>query len=144
MSATNAAETAILSLIFTATAWADIAENDSSSPATSFYISLHTASPGEAGDQSTNETAYTGYARVAVARTGIGWTVTGGSVVNDGEIAFGQCTASPGAAITHVGLGTASSGAGALLLFNALDSNITMSVGTVPIFAIGELEFTCD
>lgn len=144
MSASNAAETAILSLIFTATAWADIAENDSSSPATSFYISLHTASPGEAGDQSSNETAYTGYARVAVTRDTSGWTVSGGSVTNDAEIAFGQCTASPGAAITHVGLGTASSGAGALLLFNALDSSITMQTGTVPIFSATELEFTVE
>jgi hypothetical protein len=70
--------------------------------------------------------------------------VTGGSVVNDGELAFGQCTASPGSDITHVGLGTASSGAGTLLLFNALDASIAMQVGTVPIFSIGELEFTCD
>lgn len=144
MSATNGTETAILSLIFTATAWADIAQNDGSSPATSFYISLHTASPGEAGDQTTNETAYTGYARVAVTRDATGWTVTGNSVTNDAEIAFAQCSASPGSAITHVGLGTASSGAGTLLLFNPLDSSVTMSAGTVPIFSATELEFTCD
>jgi hypothetical protein len=93
MSATNATETAILSLIFTATAWADIAQNDGSSPATTFYISLHTATPGETGDQTSNETAYTGYARVSVSRDASGWTVTGNSVTNDAEIAFGQCTA---------------------------------------------------
>lgn len=144
MSATNATETAILSLIFTATAWADMAENDTSSPQTSFHISLHTASPGEAGSQDTSEVAYTGYARVEVTRDGTGWTVTGGSVTNDAELTFGQCTASPGSDITHVGLGKASSGAGTLLLFATLDSPITMQVGTVPVFSIGELEFTCD
>lgn len=144
MSATNTTETAILSLIFTATAWADIAENDSAAPATSFYISLHTASPGEAGTQETNETAYTGYARIAVTRDGTGWTVTGGSVVNDAEIAFGQCTAAPGGAITHVGLGLSLSGAGTLLLSNPLDNSVTMQVGAVPIFSIGELEFTAE
>ena len=144
MSATNATESAILSLIFTATAWADIAENDATSPTASFWISLHTASPGDAGDQSSNETAYTGYARIEVARTTGGWTVTGNAVTNDAEIAFGQCSASPGAAITHVGLGKASSGAGTLLLYGTLDSSVTMQVGTVPIFSAGELEFTCD
>ena len=144
MSATNSVETAILSLIFTATTWDNIAEDDSTSPATSFYISLHTASPGEAGDQTSNETAYTGYSRVEVTRDGTGWTVSGGSCTNDAEIAFGQCTASPGSALTHVGLGLSSSGAGTLLLFNALDSSVTMQTGTVPIFSAGELEFTCD
>jgi hypothetical protein len=144
MSATNATETAILGLIFTATAWADMAENDATSPQATFYVSLHTATPGEAGGQDTNEAAYTGYARVAVTRDASGWTVTGNSCTNDAEIAFGLCTASPGAAITHVGLGKSSSGAGTLLLFNALDSSVTMQVGTVPIFSAGELEFTCD
>lgn len=144
MSATNTTETAILSLIFTATAWADMAQNDGSSPATAFYISLHTASPGEAGDQTTNEVAYTGYSRVSVDRSTSGWTVTGNSCTNDAEIAFGQCSASPGSNITHVGLGLSSSGAGTLLLFNALDASIAMQVGTVPIFSATELEFTCD
>lgn len=144
MSATNSMESAILSLIFTATTWNNIAENDSSSPATSFYISLHTASPGEAGDQTSNETAYTGYARIAVTRDASGWTVSGNSVTNDAEIAFGQCSASPGSNITYVGLGLSSTGTGTLLLFNELDASIPMTVGTVPIFSATELEFTCD
>jgi hypothetical protein len=144
MSATNAFEASILGLIFTASAIADLAENDATSPATNLYISLHTASPGETGDQTTNETAYTGYARVAVARTTSGWTVTNGSCVNDAEIAFAICTASPGSAISHVGVGLSSSGAGTLLISNALDASVTMQVGTTPIFSAGELEFTCD
>jgi hypothetical protein len=144
MSATTSVETAVLSLIFTATAWSKIADNTATTPATSFYISLHTASPGETGDQTSNELAYTGYARVAVTRDGSGWTVTGNSCTNDAEIAFGQCTASPGSNITYVGLGLDSSGAGTLLLYNALDASIAMQVGTVPIFSAGELEFTCD
>lgn len=41
------------------------------------YVSLHTGDPGEAGDQTTNEATYAGYARVAVARDSGGWTVTG-------------------------------------------------------------------
>ncbi len=144
MSASNATETAILSLIFTATAWADIAENDATSPQTSFWISLHTANPGDAGDQTTSEAGYTGYARIEIARSAAGWTVTGGSVVNDADVTFGQCTAAPGSDLTYVGLGKASTGAGTLLLSNPLDNPIAMQVGTVPVFSAGELEFTCD
>lgn len=144
MSATNATETAILSLIFTATTWDNIAENDTTSPATSFYISLHTADPGDAGDQTTSETAYTGYARKQVTRDGTGWTVSAGSVTNDADIAFATCTSSPGSNITHVGLGLSSSGSGTLLLTAQLTTAIAMQVGSTPIFSAGDLEFTCD
>ena len=37
-------------------------------PLGNFYVSLHTADPGEAGDGSANECAYVGYARQAVSR----------------------------------------------------------------------------
>ena len=73
----------ILALIFNATAWADIAENDTSSPAGNLYLSLHTASPGVGNNQTTNETAYTNYARIAVVRTASGWDVpSGGATAN--------------------------------------------------------------
>lgn len=144
MSATNAVETALLELIFKGTTWANVADNAASSPLTSFYISLHTANPADTGDQTTSETAYTGYARVQVTRDGTGWTVTNNAAVNAAQITFGQCTASPGSDLTYVGLGTASSGAGRLLLSNPLDSAVTMQAGTVPIFSAGELEFTAD
>lgn len=144
MSATNAVETAILELIFKATTWNGFAENDTTSPNTSYYVSLHTANPGEAGDQTTSETAYTGYARIAITRDGTGWTVSGNAATNAAQVTFGLCTASPGSNISYVGLGTLVSGAGSLLLSNPLDNAIAMQVGTVPIFSIGELEFTCD
>jgi hypothetical protein len=141
MSATNALETAIRKIIDEATAdatWTAL------TGASTFYISLHTASPGDAGDQTTSETAYTGYARVAVSRGTDGWTVTAGSSVNDATIAFGQCTASPGAAISYVGRGLSSSGAGTLLEYIALDNAITLQVGSVPEFSAGALAFTAD
>jgi hypothetical protein len=144
MSATNAVEDAILSLIFTATTWNGFAENDTSSPNTSFYISLHTADPGEAGSQTTSETAYTGYARIEVARTTGGWTVSSGTVTNDAEIAFPICSAAPGSNLTHVGIGTDASGAGTLLFSDALSSSVIMQVGTTPIFSVGELDLSCN
>lgn len=143
MSATNATEDAILSLIFTATTWDGFAENDTTSPNTQFYISLHTADPGEAGSQNTSETAYTGYARIAVARTTDGWTISSGTATNDADIEFGQCTASPGSNLTYVGIGTDASGAGTLLLSAALTNSITMQVGATPLFSAGELDITC-
>jgi hypothetical protein len=143
MSATNALEDAILSLIFTATTFEGVAENDATSPVTSWYISLHTADPGEAGSQNTSETAYTGYARQAVLRDGTGWTITSGTATNDSDISFPQCTASPGGNITHVGIGTDVSGAGTLYLSAALTDSIIMQVGATPIFSAGELDITC-
>jgi hypothetical protein len=59
-----------------------------SSSAGSYYFSLHTADPGEAGDQTTSEAAYTSYARVAVARSGSGFTVTGNAVALAADVTF--------------------------------------------------------
>lgn len=132
MSKGNTFENDILKLIFNATTINDLAENDTTSPATNLYVSLHTSDPGEAGDQTTNEAAYTGYARVAVARTTGGWTVTNNSVSPVAAIEFGECTASAGSAITHFGVGTGSSGAGKLLYKGTVSPNITMSVGVIP------------
>lgn len=132
----------ILALIFNATAWADIAENDSSSPAANLYLSLHTADPGVGNSQLTNETAYTNYARVAVARTTSGWDVpSGGATANAALVQFAQCGAS-GATLTHVAIGTASSGAGTVLYAGALSSSLAVANGIQPQFAVGALDVT--
>lgn len=130
MSKGNTFETDILALIFNATTINDLAENDTTSPATTLTVALHTADPGEAGTQSTSETAYTGYARVAVARTAGGWTVASGSVSPAANIDFGECTASPGAALTHFSVGTGVSNK--LLYSGTVTPNITMAVGVIP------------
>ena len=144
MSATNDVENALLELIFKGTTWANMADNAAGTPATTFYISLHTATPGEAGSQTSSEAAYTGYARVAVVRTASGWTVSGSAAVNTAEIVFGECTASPGSPIRYAGLGLSSSGSGRLLLFSPLAEAIEMVEGTIPVFAEGQLRFTVD
>lgn len=132
MSKGNTFENDWLKLLFNATAIANIADNAASSPLTNIFVSLHTADPGEAGDQTTSETAYTGYARIAVARTSGGWTVTANSVSPVANIDFGECTASPGGVITHFAVGTAISGAGKLLYSGTVSPNITMAVGVIP------------
>jgi hypothetical protein len=135
MSKTNTCENSLLLLIFNNTDFAGIGDAgglQNSAAAGSLYVSLHTGDPGEAGSQTTSETAYTGYARVAVARSGAGWTVTGNSVSPTANVDFGECTASPGAALTHFGVGTDSSGTGTLLYKGTLTPNITMATGVIP------------
>ena len=132
----------ILALIFNATAWADIAENDSSAPATNLYLSLHTADPGVGNDQTTNETAYTNYARIAVARTTGGWDApASGATANAALAQFAQCGVT-GATLTHVAIGTASSGAGTVLYAGALSSSLAVANGIQPQFAAGALDVT--
>ncbi len=131
MSKSNAFENSLLKLIFNATAIANLADNAASSPLTNLYVSLHTADPGEAGDQSTSEATYTGYARVAVLRTSGGWTVTNNSVSPVANIDFANCTAGTNT-ITYFGVGTASSGAGVLYYSGTVTPSISVSSGVTP------------
>ena len=131
MSKGNTFENDWLKLIFNATAIANIADNAASSPLTNLYVSLHTSDPGEAGDQTTNETNYTSYARVAVARSGSGWTVTNNSVSPAAEISFPACTGGT-ATITHFAVGTAASSTGKPLYSGTVSPTISVSSGVTP------------
>jgi hypothetical protein len=148
MSATNAFETALLQHIFQNADIALIGDATGlrgSSTAGSLYVSLHTADPGEAGSQTTNETSYTGYARAAVVRSAGGWTVSGANVSNAAIVSFGPCTAGP-VTITHFGVGTASSGAGSLLFKGVLGASIavTTTSNATQSFAAGALDVDVD
>jgi len=132
----------VLALVFNATNWANIADNASSSPATNLYLSLHTADPGVGNNQTTNETAYTNYTRVAVARTTSGWAVpSSGATSNAALVQFPQCGVS-GATITHVAIGTASSGAGTVLYAGALNSSLAVANLIQPQFSASALTVT--
>lgn len=134
MSKSNTWETGLLNLLFANADFAGVGDATGlrgSSVAGSLYVSLHTADPGEAGDQTTSEIAYTSYARVAVARSGAGWTVTGNSVSPAANIEFPAGTGGSGTA-THFGVGTASSGAGKLLYSGAISPNIVCGSGVTP------------
>lgn len=110
---------------------------------TNLYVSLHTADPGEAGNQTTSEATYTSYARVTVARTSGGWTVSGNQASNTALIQFPQCTGGSNT-ITHVVVGTAVSGTGQILYSGALTSSLSVSSGIQPQFSIGALVITED
>jgi len=133
MSKGNTTENDWLKLYFNATAIANIADNAASSPATNLYVGLHTADPGEAGDQTTSETTYTSYARVAVARTSGGWTVTTNSVSPAANITFPTGTGGSGS-VTHFGVGkTGPTGAGVLGYSGTVTPNITVGNTITPI-----------
>jgi hypothetical protein len=132
----------ILALIFNGTAWADLAENDASGPATQLFVRLHTGvvNPGDPGNQ--NEASYGSYAAQAVARTTGGWTVpSAGALENVAAILFAECTSGSNV-ITHVSINKAASGAGACLYTGALSASRTISAGIQPQFAIGALDVT--
>lgn len=146
MSATNAFETALLTLYFNNTDHANVGDAagiQNSATAGSFYISLHTGDPGEAGDQTTSEATYTSYARVAVARSGAGWTIASANVSNAAAITFPAATGGSNT-ITHFGIGSDSSGAGNLFFKGALSASLAVSAGITPSFAIGELDVNLD
>lgn len=130
MSKSNALENDILDLLFNATAIADLAENDSSSPATSLTWALHTSDPGEAGDQANNEAGYTSYARKAETRNSGGHTITGSSMSPTGNVDF--VTASGGGETeTHFSIGPDAAG-DYMMYFGTVTPNIAVSNGVTP------------
>lgn len=143
MSKANTTENSLLALIFNAVTFNGIAENDSTSPNTDLYLALHTADPGEAGTQDTNEATYTSYARIAVVRSAGGWTVSGNTAINASLAQFPQCTGGTNT-ITHVSIGLLSSGAGTILYSGALNASLAVANLIQPQFSAGALTVTED
>lgn len=146
MTMSNASEAALLNLLFLNIDWAGIGDAgglQNSATAGSFYVSLHSSDPGEAGDQTTNEISYTGYARVAVARSGSGWSLSSSTISNVAAVQFGECT-SGSATAAHFAIGTDSSGTGAIIVSGSLTSSRSISAGITPIFNAGSLSATVD
>lgn len=141
MSLTNEAENLLVLLLFQNANWANIGDATGlrgSTTAGSFFISLHTADPGETGDQTTNEANYTSYARVAVARTSGGFSVTADTASNAAAVTFPACTGGS-STCTHFGIGTASTAAGHLVASGALTASLAVTNGITPSFAIGAM-----
>ena len=144
--ATDTLENQLLLLLFNNANLAGLGDSTGlrgSTAAGSLYISLHTADPGEAGTQSTSEATYTGYARVAVARTAAGWTITDNAFSNTADVVFPAATGGSNT-ITHLGIGTAATGAGKLLWRGAFanPSSLPVSAGIAPKFDAGVISGT--
>lgn len=128
-------EANILKLYFNATAIANLADNASVSPETNVALALHTADPADAGNQSTSEAAYTGYARQDVLRTSAGFTVGSTSPTQaalTSAVDFPQATAGSETE-TFFSAGKASGGATAdIYAAGPISPNIPVSNGVTP------------
>lgn len=132
MSISNTTENAILNLIFSATAWANYADNAASTPQTNIHAGLHTADPGDAGTMSTSESAYTSYARTNVARSTGFTTSTTGSVSPAVVVEFPAGTGGSAGPVTHFSLGKTGGGATAILYSGTVAPNIVTGDGVTP------------
>lgn len=113
--------------------------------ATTLYLSLHTATIGSGGNQTTNEITYTGYSRVALTRSSSGafTAASGAASENNAEIQFGNPTAGTfPITVTHVALGENASGSGTVIEYTALNTPLVINTNVQPKFATGTLDFT--
>jgi hypothetical protein len=121
----------LLALLFNGTSIANLAENASVAPLTQLWVALHTASPGASGTQATAEAAYTGYARQALPRSTLGFTVSGASCSPAVNVTFPVCTANAEFE-TFFSVGVAATGAGEILYFGPIAPVIAVQVGVTP------------
>jgi hypothetical protein len=117
----------LLKLIFQATTIANLADNTATSPNTSLYVSLHTADPLAAGNQSTSEAVYSTYTRATVARTSGGFTVTTNSVSPAATISFPACATIATTAASGTGSAATISWTTALPSAPAVNSTVTIA-----------------
>lgn len=148
MPASNAFQSDLMGLLFGNSPIAQIGNAGGlqpSSAAGSFFIALHTATPGAGGTQATNEAAYTGYARVAVSRAiSASWTQSGSSpttIANTATVTFPASSSGPEVE-TFFSIGYQTSGATKILAFGALTASLTVNAGITPTFAAGQLTCT--
>lgn len=135
----NSFITSLLTLMFNNTNMANYGDAtgvQGSGTAGSFYLSLHTADPGATGSQTASEAAYTGYARVAVARSSAGFTISGETVTLTSNVSFPAGTGG-GETCTYVAIGRSSSGAGAVLYRCTLTPSIVTGSGITPVVLSG-------
>ncbi len=129
-------DTQLLALLLNATAIANIADNAASAPLTLLYLSLHTASPGVGGNQTTNEATYTSYARVSIPRTSGGFSVSGGVATLAAAATFPTATGGSETE-TFFALGIAATGNGQILYFGPLSPTIAVTNGVTPQLTTG-------
>lgn len=133
MSKGNTTEVDILAKVFKATAL-------SWDAATDLDIHLHTADPGEAGNSTTSEATYTGYAPITVARSGAAWSGTN-PVSNAALLQFPQCT---GGTNTITDVSITPTGSTQILYSGALTASLAVANLIQPQFAIGALQIAED
>lgn len=137
MSKSNAYQPQVLALLLNATPITGVADNTATAALTDLYVALHTADPTNAGDQTSNEIDYTGYARVAVSRSNTtpGWAITGSSPASASPtipVTFPASTGGTGGTVTHFSIGAAVSGAGEVFYSGTVTPTILVADGVTP------------
>ncbi len=127
----DVAENNILDLLFTAVAWANIADNAASSPITIVAWALHTGDPGDAGAQDASEIGYTSYARETPARTTSGHTISAASMSPAANVDFTAGTGGSGTA-SHFTVGKTISGTTDQWFAGTVTPNIVTGDGVTP------------
>lgn len=143
MSAVDDFETKLLQLLFNNTTLANIGDATGlvgSSGAGSSQLSLHTSALTDASTLLTsNEVAYTGYARPTQARSSAGWTISGDTASNAALVQFGEMTAGGPDTVVHLGIGLLATG-DVLRIHADLNADLVINNGVNPQFAIGALD----
>jgi hypothetical protein len=128
----NAASNSLLQLIFQAVPWPGIADTTAANLNTSLFLALHTADPTVAGNQSTSEVNYTGYARVPVVRTASGWAESNEAATVVSPVLFGAGIAGPAPTATFFSVGLAFAGPGEILYSGPIEMPILCGNGVQP------------
>lgn len=141
MSTATTAANAIQNLIYRAVAWANMADNAATSPATAIDIALHTAAP-TTSSQSSNEVTtgqWNTYARLSITRNTSNWDAASNGMVQNTNLAqFVEMASGTGCVITHVSTGQG----GNIIHYGALTAPRTVSAGIQPQFAAAALKST--
>jgi hypothetical protein len=126
----------LLKLIFQSVGIPNLADNAATAPLSVLYVSLHTQDPGANGYQNVWEAGYSGYARVAVARSPAGWTISGNILSPAATISFPICT---GGAETEIwaAVGTSPTGQGKILYRGPISPSIPVTAGVTPQLSTG-------
>jgi hypothetical protein len=132
MSKSNVFENDALKLYFNGTPIAGIADNAASSPLTNLYVTLHSADPGEAGNQTTNEVSYSGFARMPVGRNSTDLVVTNNQVVPANDIEFPEAGVGVNTSAPFFSIGTDLGGTGKIMYSGAISPAITITQGVIP------------
>lgn len=138
-------ETSVLQHIFQNADIANIGDAaglQNSATAGSFYIALFTSAPTDSAQGT--ECNYTNYARVAVARSAGGWTVSGNNCSNAAAITFPQCGGGTNTAVAFAICTGGTAGVDDAIYWGDLTANLAISSGITPEFAIGDLDINED
>ena len=150
MSKSDAFENQLLLHIFNNSAIADVGDASGLPAAAtpgSIWVRLYTSAVTVDDSTIGTECAYTGYVAggVAVARSGAGWTVSANNASNTAAITFGACTGGT-ETIRYFALfkDNATGTDSHRLYWGQLTSDLAVSSGITPEFAIGALDVNED